>query len=231
MTLSASDWMAIWLSFKVAFFCVLVILIPGIGTGWLLARKHFPGKALLEAAAHAPLVLPPVVTGYFLLLLFGRKGQLGRWLQESLGIPIAFHLTGAVLAAAVMSFPLLVRSVRLAVELIEPKLEVAAATLGASRFDVFRSVTVPLAAPGILTGLTLAFIRGLGEFGATITLAGNIEGETRTMPLAVYTHLQTPDGESAVLVLGLIALFLSLGALVLSEWVSKRMRLRSRGPL
>ncbi len=230
MTLSSSDWLAIWLSFKVAFFCVLLILIPGIAMGWLLARKHFPGKSLLEALVYAPLVLPPVVTGYFLLLAFGRAGPFGRWLEGLLGFPIAFHLAGAVLAAAVMSFPLLVRSVRLAMELIDAKLEVAAATLGASRIDVFRSITLPLAAPGILTGLTLSFLRGLGEFGATITLAGNIEGETRTMPLAVYTHLQTADGESAVLALGLMALFLSLGALILSEWSSKRMHLRVSGP-
>jgi molybdate transport system permease protein len=174
-------------------------------------------------------VLPPGVTGYFLLLLLGRKGWLGAWLADTFGIYLAFEFAGAVIAAAVMSFPLLVRSLRLAIELVDPGLETAAATLGARPLRVFFSVTLPLALPGLITGMVLAFARGLGEFGATITVAGNIAGETRTLPLAVYSYMQTPGRENDVLWLSLIAVGLSAGALLASEWWARRLERRVRG--
>ena len=227
--LSSSDWLALWVSLKVAGGCLLVITVPGMGVAWVLARKKFPGKALLETAVHVPLVLPPVVTGYLLLMVLGRKGLLGQWLDAWLGVRFAFNTSGAVIAAAVMSFPLLVRSVRLAVELVDPKLEVAAASLGASQIRVFLTVTAPLAIPGIVTGLVLAFARSLGEFGATIIFAGNLEGITQTLPLAVFTYMQVPDKESSVLWLALISVIISTGALLLSEMSSRRLQKKMRG--
>lgn len=227
--MTESDWAALRLSLEVALWCQLVIFGPGIAIGWLLARKHFPGKALVNAFVYAPLVLPPVVTGYFLLLVLGRKGPIGAWLEAIFDIRLVYHLGGAVLAAGLMGFPLLVRSVRLGFELIDRDLEIAAATLGASPWRVFRTVTLPLAAPAIMSGLSLSFARSLGEFGATITFAGNIENETRTLPLAIFTYMQFPEKEGSVFALALVSLALSLGALLLSEWSAKRAVHRLRG--
>ena len=221
-----ADWSALWISLKVALLCLAVISPPGIILAWLLARKPFKGKALVEALVHAPLVLPPVVTGYFLLLALGRKGWIGQWLEAWLDIKLAFNLSGAVVAAAVMSFPLLVRSLRLSIELVDPRLEIAAATLGAKPIKIFFSITLPLALPGLVTGMTLAFARALGEFGATITFAGNIEGETRTIPLAVFSYMQTPGKEQQVMILALLAMTLSVGALLISEWFARRLKQR-----
>ena len=218
-----SEWPALWISFKVALASSLLILAPGTAAGWFLARKQFLAKPLLEALIHMPLVLPPVVTGYFLLLLLGRQSWLVHLLEVWFGVHLAFTWSGAVLAASIMSFPLLVRSVRLAVELIDQRLEIAAATLGSSPYRVFFRITLPLAAPGLLTGFTLAFVRGLGEFGATITFAGNIEGETRTLPMAVYTYMQTPGKETEVLFLALMSMTLSLAALIFSEHQAKKL--------
>lgn len=222
-------WPTVWLSIQVAFLCLLLNLLPGIGVAWLLARKSFKGKVVFETLVHVPLVLPPVVTGYFLLILLGKNGWVGAWLDEWFGIRLAFDFSGAVLAAAVMSFPLLVRSLRLAIELVDPGLEIAAATLGARPLRVFWTVTLPLSMPGLLTGVVLAFARGLGEFGATITFAGNISGETRTLPLAVFTYMQMPGRDHEVLVLALIAVALSGGALLASELFSRRLARRLRG--
>jgi len=227
--LISSDWLALWVSLKVATGCLLVITAPGLAIAWVLARKTFPGKALLETAVHVPLVLPPVVTGYLLLLVLGRKGLVGQWLDAWLGVTFAFNTSGAVIAAAVMSFPLLVRAVRLAVELVDPKLEVAAASLGAGPIRVFLTVTLPLSGPGIVTGLMLAFARSLGEFGATIIFAGNLEGITQTLPLAVFTYMQIPDKESSVLWLAVISVLISTGALLLSEMSSRRLQRKMRG--
>ncbi len=220
--MDTSDWSAVVVSFRVCTASLALIALPGILMGWLLARREFLGKTMLEALVQVPLVLPPVVTGYLLLLALGRNGFAGNWLEQNLGLQIAFDTLGAIVAAAVVSFPLLVRPARMAFELVDTQLEVAATTLGASPIRVFLTVTLPLALPGLLTGLTLAFARGLGEFGATITLAGNIEGQTRTIPLAVYSKLQVPGGETAALRLSLLAVVLSLAALILSEvWMAR----------
>ena len=196
--------------------------IPGIFIGWLLARKSFFGKSLLESIVHLPLVLPPVVPGYLLLILLGNQGILGKWLHQSLGITVAFTWVGAVIASAVMAMPLMVRAVRLAVIQVDSGLEAAARTLGASSLRVFFSVTLPLSAPGIITGLILAFSRSLGEFGATITFVGNIEGETRTLPLAIYTYTQTPGGDVQALRLVILSVALALAALFASELMERR---------
>ena len=213
-------WSAVRLSLEVAATSTALVLVPGVLLGWWLARREFRGKALVDALVLAPLVLPPIVVGYGLLLLLGRGGPFGDVLA-GLGIELAFTRTAAVLAAGVMGFPLLVRSVRLAVELVDPRLEAAAATLGASPARVFRSVTLPLALPGVATGLVLAFARALGEFGATITFAGNLAGETRTLPLALFTALSTPDGGALAGRIALISVALSLGALLLSEVLTR----------
>jgi molybdate transport system permease protein len=204
------------LSVKVAFWALAASLPAAVAVAFVLARKDFPGKTLLDAAVHLPLVLPPVVVGYALLLLFGTQGPIGR-LLEPLGIVLMFRWTGAALAAAIMGFPLLVRAIRLGIEAVDPRLEVAARTLGARRSRVFFTITLPLALPGIVTGSLLAFARGLGEFGATITFVSNIAGETRTLPLAIYTLIQSPGGDAAALRLALFSVALSLGALALSE--------------
>ena len=219
-----AEWAALGLSAQVALTSVALMAVPGVLMGWLLARKRFWGKTALDAFVHLPLVLPPVVTGYLLLLVFGRRGVLGEWLYETFGIEIAFSWRAAALAAAVMSFPLMVRSVRLAIELVDRRYEEAAATLGASPLRVWLTVTVPLAAPGVLTGLVLAFARSLGEFGATVTFAGIIEGEMRTIPLAIYNFTQMPDGEEAALRLVIISVVLSVAALMGSEILARRAR-------
>ncbi len=213
---------ALWLSLKIGLWCTALIAVPGIVTGWLLARIRFPGKAIVDGLVHLPLVLPPVVPGYLLLLVLGRQGPLGRWLYETWGIALAFTWQGAVVASALMAFPLMVRAVRLAVTLVEPRLEEAARTLGAGPLRVWLTVTVPLSLPGILTGLVLAFARSLGEFGATVTFVGNVAGETRTLPLAIYTYTQIPGGDGPALRLVVISILLALAALWVSELGARR---------
>ncbi|MBL8251423.1 MAG: molybdate ABC transporter permease subunit [Candidatus Competibacter sp.] len=222
LKLAPEELSALWLSLKVAVWCTALIAVPGVITGWLLARLSFPGKALVDGLVHLPLVLPPVVPGYLLLLLLGRNGPIGRWLFETWGVTLAFTWQGAVIASAIMAFPLMVRAVRLAVTLVESRLEDAARTLGAGPLRVWLTVTVPLSLPGILTGLVLAFARSLGEFGATVTFVGNVAGETRTLPLAIYTYTQIPGGDGPALRLVLIAILLALAALWASEWGARR---------
>ena len=218
----AEEWATILASIKVAAGCVAVLAIPGILLAYLLARRDFWGKALVETVVHAPLVIPPVVTGYLLLVLLGNNGLVGRWLHRTLGIELAFTLNGAVIAAAVMALPLMVRSVRVAMELVDRRLEEAARTLGAGPIRTFLSVTVPLSLPGIVSGMILAFARGLGEFGATAVFVGSIEGRARTLPLAIYSHLQTASGEASVVRLVTFSIVLSLGAVALSEVLARR---------
>lgn len=220
---------AITLSLRVAFCSVLTSLPLALFTALLLARYRFPGKTLLNGLVHLPLVLPPVVTGYLLLLLLGRRGPLGAWLEENFNIVFAFRWTGAVVAAAVMSFPLMVRPIRLSLETIDDGLEEAAGTLGASRLWIFLTITLPLALPGLLAGAVLGFAKSLGEFGATITFVSNIPGETRTLPSAIYTLTQVPGGEAAALRLVLIAVAVSLLALMASELMARRLQHRVRG--
>lgn len=222
LTLTPEEVTVLWLSIKVGVLCVVLISLPAIAVSWLLARKAFWGKSIIDSLIHLPLVLPPVVPGYLLLLLLGNQGLIGKHLNNVFGISIAFTWVGAVLASAVMAFPLMVRSVRIAFSQIDQGLEIAAQTLGASPFKVFCTVTIPLALPGILTGFVLAFSRSLGEFGATITFVGNIENETRTLPLAIYTYTHIPDGEMAALRLVIISLVLSLGALMASNWLEQK---------
>ena len=224
--LSADEVAIILLSLRVAAVSVLCSLPLAIGAALILARLQFPGKALFDAAIHLPLVLPPVVIGYFLLLGFGRNGLFGAFFEQVFGLIFAFRWTGAALAAGIMGFPLMVRAIRLALEAIDPRLESAARTLGANRRRVLASVTLPLALPGIVVGAMLAFARSLGEFGATITFVSNIPGETQTLPLAIYNLTQSPGGDAAVLRLCAISVALSLAALVLSEWMTRRMRAR-----
>ncbi len=214
---------ALGLSLQVAFWSVTLSLPLGLLAAWALARWQFYGKTLLNGLIHLPLVLPPVVVGYGLLVLFGRKGPLGAWLYETLGITIAFTWRGAALAAAIMAFPLMVRAMRLSLEAVDRRLEAAARTLGAGPINVFLTVTLPLMAPGILAGAILAFARSLGEFGATITFVSNIPGETRTLPIALYTLIQTPDGEAGALRLALISVAVALLALAASEIIARRL--------
>ncbi|MDH4380396.1 MAG: molybdate ABC transporter permease subunit [Gammaproteobacteria bacterium] len=209
------------LSLRIAALATAGCVIPAVGLAWLLARRRFPGRTLLDALVHAPLVLPPVVVGYCLLGLFGSRTWLGEWLVRTLGVHLPFTTGGAVMAAAVMALPLMVRSIRLGLEGIDRGLETAARTLGASRLDTFFSITLPLMLPGIVAGAVLAFAASLGEFGATITFAANIPDETRTLTLAIYTALQTPDGEASAKVLVMISMGLAIGALLLAE-VSNR---------
>lgn len=224
--LSPEEWAALALSARVATWCMLLGIMPGVLLAWLLARRDFPGKSLLDALLHLPLVLPPVVPGYLLLLAFGRQGWAGRWLHDVFGVSIAFQWTGAVLASLVMSLPLLVQPIRLSLQLIDSRLEDAARTLGAGPWRVFFTITLPLALPGILVGAILAFSRSLGEFGATITFVGNIEGETRTLPLAIYTLVHQPDGETAALRLVWLSVALALAALLASQAITRRVQRR-----
>lgn len=219
------DWIdVLGLSLEVAALATLASLLPAVGVAWLLARCRFPGRTVLDALVHAPLVLPPVVVGYFLLLLFGAHGLVGQWLFQTFGIKLAFTEGGAALAGAVMGFPLLVRSIRLGLEAVDSGLETAARSLGASPLDAFATVTLPLMLPGILAGLVLSFAACLGEFGATITFAANIPGETRTLTLAIYTALQTPGGEGLAARLVALSLALAIAALALAEWSNRRLR-------
>jgi len=224
LTLSAAEIAALTLSMRVALWCVAVTAGPAILIGWLLARREFRGKTILDAVVHLPLVLPPVVVGYILLLALGRHGAVGALLSETLGFEIAFTWMAAVVASAVMGFPLMVRAIRLSIELVEPRFEEAARTLGAGPRRVWATVTLPLALPGILTGTVLAFTRSRGEVGATITFAGNIADETRTLPLALFTYVQIPGGEAPAMRLVVISVLLSLTALVVSEILARRIR-------
>lgn len=220
--LSFAEYTALLLSLKVALWGTALSCLPGVLIGWVLAKKTFIGKSLLDGLVHLPLVLPPVVPGYLLLLLLGRQGVLGSWLYEELGLSIAFTWKGAALAAMIMAFPLMVRAVRLAVELVDTRLEQAALSLGAHPLRVFLSVTLPLSLPGVLTGMILTFSRSLGEFGATITFVGNIAGETRTLPLAIYSATHLPGGEGPALRLVMISLLLAFGALMASDYLARR---------
>ncbi len=221
MTLTAEEWTALSLSLKVALTATLVSLPLGILAAYVLARCRFPGRTLLDAALHMPLVLPPVVTGYMLLVLFGRQGPIGAFLAEQFGIVLSFRWTGAALAAAVMGFPLMVRAIRLSLEAIDPRLEAAAGTLGAGPLARFALITLPLALPGILAGAVLSFARALGEFGATITFVSNIPGETQTLSAAIYTLTQVPGGDAGAWRLTLIAIAVALAALAGSEFLSR----------
>lgn len=225
MLLTAEEVSAVTLSIKIAAWATLLTSPLAVAFGWLLARRNFMGKPLLDALIHLPLVLPPVVPGYLLLVLFGNQGMAGRWLNEY-GLSFAFNWKGAALASAVMAFPLMVRSVRLSVALIDPRLEGAASTLGSGPVAVFFTVTLPLALPGIFAGLILGFSRCLGEFGATITFVGNIAGETRTLPLAIYTASHIPDGEAEALRLITLSIIISLSALFASDLLTRRVERR-----
>jgi molybdate transport system permease protein len=227
--LTPEEWTAIRLSLRIATVATICALPFGIAVAWLLARKNFWGKALLDGIVHLPLVLPPVVTGYLLLITFGRRAPVGSFLYETMGIVLSFRWTGAALACGVMGFPLLVRAIRLSIEGIDRKLEAASATLGASPFRVFTSVTLPLAMPGVIAGMVLCFAKALGEFGATITFVSNIPGETQTISAAIYTYTNIPGGDAAAGRLVLIAIALSLAALVISEWFARRAGMRYHG--
>lgn len=220
---------ALRLSLVVSCWAVIGGLPIAVLFAWILARRRFPGRALLDGIVHLPLVLPPVVVGYGLLVLFGRRGVIGAWLHDALGITFAFNWKGAALASAVMALPLMVRAVRLSLEAVDRGLEAAAATLGASRPAIFLAITLPLAAPGLLTGALLGFARSLGEFGATVTFVSSIPGQTRTLPIAIYGLTQVPGGETAAGRLCLIAVLLSLAALLASELLARRLSRRLEG--
>ena len=220
--MSTEEWGVVALSLRVSLVAMAASLPVAYALAWVLARRRFPGRVLLDAVVHLPLVVPPVVTGWALLLLFGRNGPLGAWLAAHLGVTLMFRWTGAALASAVMALPLMVRAMRLSIEAVDRRLVAAARTLGASPLRAFLTVTVPLSAPGIAAGAMLGFARSLGEFGATITFASNIPGETRTLPLAIYTALQLPDGDALVSRLAMISIALSIGALLASEWLVRR---------
>jgi molybdate transport system permease protein len=222
LVLSEAEWAIIGLSLKVSLVAVAAVLPPAMLLAWVLARFDFRGKILLDALVSLPLVLPPVVTGWLLLLAFGANGPLGRLLDEYLGITLIFRWTGAALAAAIMALPLMVRAIRLSLEAVDRRLEGAARSLGAGPWRCFASVTLPLTLPGILAALVLGFARSIGEFGATITFVSNIPGETRTLPLAIYNALQVPGGEAAVTRLAIISVLLSLAALTVSEVLARR---------
>ncbi|MDN2567282.1 molybdate ABC transporter permease subunit [Aquibium sp. A9E412] len=224
--MGAAEWAIIGLSAKVALAAIGVALPLAFAVAWLLARRRFPGRALVQALVNMPLVLPPVVTGYGLLVLFGAQGPLGRALEALFGLTVAFRWTGAALAAGVMAFPLLVRPIRLSLEAIDRGLEEAAGTLGARPPVAFLTVTLPLALPGVIAGAVLGFAKALGEFGATITFVSNIPGETQTLSLAIYALLQSPTGDAAALRLILASVVLALGAVLASEWIAARLGAR-----
>ena len=226
---SPEELVAIHLSLKVAAWAVMTSLPVGVAIALLLARGRFWGREILDVFIHLPLILPPVVTGYVLLLLFGRNGPLGRLLAESIGLVFAFRWTGAALASAVMAFPLMVRAIRLSVEAVDRRLEDAAGTLGANPFWVFATVTLPLIVPGIIAGAILGFARSLGEFGATITFVSNIPGETQTLPTAIYTFTQVPGGDAGALRLTLVSVVISAAALFVSEFAARRVARRVAG--
>lgn len=224
--LTATEVQALQLSLSVALRSVLFSLLPAIAVAWLLTRRRFPGRLLFDAMVHLPLVLPPVVIGYLLLLLFGVRGPLGAWLEHNFDVRLVFTSNGAALATAVMSFPLMVRSIRIALEGVDRGLEEAARTLGAGALDRFCTITLPLMAPGVLAGAVTAFAAGLGEFGAVITFVGNVPGETQTLPLALYSALQTPNGDALAAHLAAISFVLGLSGLLLSELLARTLRQR-----
>ncbi|HID66911.1 MAG TPA: molybdate ABC transporter permease subunit, partial [Roseibacterium sp.] len=226
--LGPAEWEAVALSLRVALIATALSLPFAIAVAYVLARTRFPGHGLLNSLVHLPLILPPVVTGYLLLVSFGPQAPIGA-LLEAIGLGVAFRWTGAALAAAIMAFPLMVRAIRLSLEAVDPKLEEAASTLGASRFRVFGTITLPLMAPGILAGTVLAFAKAMGEFGATITFVSNIPGETRTVPLAIYAFLQLPGGEGAAWRLVIVSVVVAMGALLASEVLARRMSARIGG--
>jgi molybdate transport system permease protein len=227
--LSPSEWIAVGLSLRIAIVATAVALPFGIAIGWVLARKEFWGKTLVDGIVYLPLVLPPVVTGYLLLISFGRRGPIGAFLADYFGIVFSFRWTGAALSCGVMGFPLMVRPIRLALEAIDRRLEEAGATLGASPALVFLTITFPLALPGIIAGAVLCFARALGEFGATITFVSNIPGETQTISAAIYSLLQVPNGDAAAGRLVIIAIIIALAALIASEWFARRAGMRFQG--
>ncbi len=224
MMLTDAELQALWLSFKVSARAVVFALPVAIACAWLLARREFWGKTLFDGVVHLPLVMPPVVVGYLLLVVFGTNAPLGAWLKDTLGIRFVFTSAGASLAIAVTTFPLMVRAIRLAIEAIDPGLEDAARTLGASAWDRFATITLPLMLPGIVAGAVIAFAAGLGEFGAVITFVSNIPGETQTLPLAIYTATQTPGGEAAAARLALLSILLALAGLVAAEVIGRRVK-------
>ena len=229
LTLTPLESEALRLSLLVSGWAVIGSLIPGVACAWVLARCRFPGKGLLDIMIHLPLVLPPVVVGYALLVTFGRRGLVGAWLWDVFGFTFAFHWTGAALASAVISFPLLVRAIRLSLESMDQGLEDTARTLGAGPWRVFFTITLPLIGPGLLTGVILAFARSLSEFGATITFVSNIPGETRTLPIALYSLTQTPNGDAAAFRLCVISVVVAMAALAASEVLARRARRRIEG--
>jgi molybdate transport system permease protein len=227
--LGPEEWQAVRLSLRVSFWATLISLPPGIFIAYALARWSFPGKQVLNGIVHLPLILPPVVTGYLLLLAFGRRGPVGEWLEQWFGIVLSFRWTGAALAAAIMAFPLMVRAIRLAIEAVDPKLEAAASTLGAPPAWVFVTITLPLILPGIIAGWILAFAKAMGEFGATITFVSNIPGQTQTIPSAIYALLQVPGAEDRAGRLVIVAVVIAMAALLLSEVAARRVARRVAG--
>ena len=228
MTPDAAAWDALRLSLWVAVWATVLVVPLALWVAWVLARREFWGKALLNAAVHLPLVLPPVVTGYLLLMAFGRTAPLGRAL-EAVGLQLAFHWSGAVLAAMIMGFPLMVRAMRLAIEAVDPKLEEAASSLGAPRLSVFARVTLPLILPGILAGTVMGFAKAMGEFGATITFVANIPSQTQTLPSAIWSALQIPGGESQAVIMVVMASAVAISAVLLSELLARRVAARIAG--
>ncbi|AOH84697.1 molybdate ABC transporter permease [Sphingomonas panacis] len=220
--LTPTEWQIVLLSLRVSLVAMAVTLPLAFALAWLLARVRFPGKLLVDAVVHLPLVVPPVVTGWVLLILFAPSGPIGGWLDRAFGVTVLFRWTGAAIAAGVMALPLMVRAMRLSIEAVDRRLENAARTLGAGRWRVFRTITLPLSLPGVAAGLVLGFARGLGEFGATITFVSNVPGETQTLPLAIYSALQQPGGDALVWRLSAISVALSLAALVVSELLVRR---------
>jgi molybdate transport system permease protein len=230
LTITPEEWVAIRLSLKVAGVATLCALPPGVIIAYALARGRFRGKFLLDGLVYLPLVLPPVVTGYVLLVLFGRKGVFGAFLEQVFGLVFSFRWTGAALACAVMGFPLLVRAVRISIEAIDLKLEEAASTLGASPLRVFFTLTLPLALPGIIAGAVLCFAKALGEFGATVTFVSNIPGQTQTIPSAIYNYTQVPGGDAGALRLSLVSVVVAVCALLASELLARRAKREGAGP-
>ncbi|MBP0439532.1 molybdate ABC transporter permease subunit [Tianweitania sediminis] len=226
LALSPEEWSAVRLSLWVSVWATLASLPFGVLLAFVLARKEFRGKSLVNGLVHLPLILPPVVTGYLLLLVFGRRAPVGSFLEQSVGLIFSFRWTGAALACAVMAFPLMVRAIRLSIEAVDHKLEAAASTLGAGPFWVFVTVTLPLILPGILAGMILAFAKAMGEFGATITFVSNIPGETQTLPSAIYTFTQVPGGETGALRLTLVSIAIAMAALLASEALARRLNRR-----
>lgn len=220
--LTAAEWAIVGLSLRVSLVAVAVTLPVGFALAWILARWRFPGKVLLDAVVHLPLVIPPVVTGWLLLILFGRNGPIGSWLAEQFGFTFMFRWTGAALAAGIMALPLMVRAMRLSIEAVDQRLELAARTLGAPPWRAYSTVTIPLSMPGVIAGAVLGFARSIGEFGATITFVSNIPGQTQTLPLAIYAALQVPGAEASVTRLALLSVLLSLLALIASELMIRR---------